>query len=71
MLLAFISALAGSPATALVLDQPTFLEVRATHASQAKEGGVGTSKEIEAGAGGGLEESSGRYASVQLKLKCE
>ena len=75
MLLAFISALGGSPATALVLDQPTFLEVCAPGASQAKEGDVGTSKESEAGAGGGDqgggEESSGRYASVQLKLNCE
>ena len=51
--MAFISVLGGSQTTALVLDQPTFLEVCAPGASQAKEGCVGTSKESDAGAGGG------------------
>ena len=66
--MAFIGALGDSQATALVLDQPAFLEVCAAGASQAKEGDVGRSEESEAGAGGGGqrggEESSGRYGSI-------
>ena len=66
--MASISAFGGSQAPVLVLDKPTFLEVRATHASQGKKGNARTSKEREAGAGGGDqrggEESSGRFASV-------